>query len=178
MNTPFIIRPEIASDALAISAVIDAAFKGMPYAEGDEAELLHELRRQSALSVSLVAEQNGQVIGQVAFSPAYATNNSNGWYSLGPIAVLPAHQGTGVGSALMREGLAALQHLNAQGCILVGHPQLYAKFGFIHAPDNAPADEPPEYFMLKQFHGATPSGAFAFHAAFKHDPGWVAAQQG
>lgn len=163
-----IIRPEVSSDRVAIKSVINAAFAGMPYAEGDEAELVDDLRHAMALPVSLVAVLNDAVIGHIAFSPAYSSDNTSGWYALGPLAVLPQHQHTGVGSTLMHKGLEAIASLSARGCILVGHPQFYLRFGFEHAPDNAPENEPVEYFMVKLFYGQLPLGPIYFHEAFKH----------
>jgi putative acetyltransferase len=162
------IRRETSSDHEAITAVVNAAFQGMPYAEGDEAALVTELRRVNALTVSLVAELNSVVIGHIAFSPARAVDGTPGWYGLGPLAVLPEHQKQGIGSALLHAGLDELAHLNAHGCILVGYPQLYTRFGFYHAPANAPQDEPPEFFMIKVLQGNAPCGPVYFHEAFKH----------
>ena len=164
------VRAERSADAAAITAVIDAAFHGMPYAEGDEAALVVELRRRGDLSVSLVAEVQARVVGQIAFSPARPADGSAGWYGLGPVAVLPAHQGAGVGSALMQAGLAHLASLGARGCILVGHPGLYRRFGFVPAPAHAPDDEPAEFFMLKCLQGSVPPGPIRFHPAFKGEP--------
>ena len=102
------IRPECSRDAEAIAQLIRSAFLGMPYADGDEAELVEALRAQSALSISLVAEREGTIVGQVAFSPARAPGDTPGWYALGPVAVLPAYQRGGIGSALIRTGLQSI----------------------------------------------------------------------
>jgi putative acetyltransferase len=169
MNTPrIVIRPEVASDVAAITDVIDAAFLGMPYAEGDEAELVTVLRQTGALYVSLVAELENAVVGHIAFSPAHLSNKAAGWYGLGPLAVFPAYQNAGIGSALLRKGLETISGLGAHGCILVGLPQIYSRFGFVQAPNNAPSDEPKDYFMVKIFKGGVPIGPIFFHEAFKH----------
>lgn len=160
------IRPEGHDDHAAIGDVIRAAFLAMPYADGDEAELVETLRRENVLSVSLVAELDGTVIGQVAFSPAQASDGTQGWYALGPVAVLPAYQGTGLGSQLVHAGLKAIVELGAQGCILVGDPAFYRRFGFELSPSNAPDGEPAEFFMVKLFGQHRPRGPISFHAAF------------
>jgi putative acetyltransferase len=165
----FLIRPELPEDITAITSIVDEAFLGMPYAEGDEAALIVELRRLGELSISLVAEENGFVVGQVAFSQARSSDGAFGWYGLGPIAVLPKYQHRGIGSALMRAGLESIDKLGANGCILVGHPQFYVRFGFINAPGTAPANEPSEHFMVKLFRGQMPSGPIYFHPAFKNE---------
>jgi putative acetyltransferase len=170
MPHSIIIRPESSSDSAAITNVIDAAFLEMPYSEGDEAELVNELRRLGALSVSLVAEIDKTVVGHIwsLDSPAQSSDGTSGWYGLGPLAVLPMHQNAGIGSALLGRGLEAIANLGANGCILIGHPHIYAHFGFKHAPSNAPSDQPQEFFMVKLFCDQIPYGPIYFHEAFKH----------
>jgi putative acetyltransferase len=160
------IRPETPADIAAITVLIDAAFIGMPYAEGDEAELVVKLRRLGDLPVSLVAEEHGRIVGHVAFSPAQSADHQPGWFALGPIAVLPERQGNGIGLALVTAGLEAISALGARGCILIGHPGLYRRAGFIHAPENAPPDQPAEFFMCKLLSGVAPSEPIYFHEAF------------
>jgi len=160
------VRPERSSDTHAIGELIRSAFLGKPYAEGDEAELVEALRAQAALSVALVAERDGLVVGQVAFSPARASDGTPGWYALGPLAVLPAHQRGGIGSALVRAGLDRIAELGAGGCILVGDPSYYARFGFRLSPESAPPGQPSEFFMVKLLRGQLPVGPVHFHAAF------------
>jgi len=160
------IRPECQDDHHAIGHVIRAAFSGKAYDDGDETELVEALRRESALSVSLVAELEGTVIGQVAFSPARASDGSLGWYALGPVAVLPAHQRTGIGCKLVLAGLQAIIELGANGCILVGDPAYYTRFGFRLSPSNAPDVEPTEFFMVKLLGHQQPAGPIHFHRTF------------
>jgi putative acetyltransferase len=160
------IRAERPADFAAIGEVIRTAFAGMPYAAGDEAELVEALRAQNALAVSLVAEWAGAVIGQIAFSPAQTSDGVQGWFALGPVAVVPAQQRAGVGSQLVRAGLQLITGLGAVGCILTGNPAYYARFGFQVSPSNAPVGEPPEFFMVKLLRGERPSGPIFFHPAF------------
>ena len=160
------IRPERSNDAEAIGELIGAAFLGMPYADGDEAGLVEALRAQKALSVSLVAELEGTIVGQVAFSPALASGGIPGWYALGPVAVLPVHQRTGIGSRLIRTGLEAVLDLGASGCILTGDPAYYSRFGFKPSPESAPPGEPSQFFMVKLLRGQLPAGSIRFHEAF------------
>ena len=166
MRTDVLLRPERPEDHAVLGGLITSAFAGKPYAEGDEAELLVALRKADALALSLVAERNGVVVGQVAFSPARAPGGDARWYALGPVAVLPAHQGQGVGSRLIRAGLEALTARGADGCILVGDPAYYVRFGFVLAPENAPAGQPADHFMVKVLGGRRPEGPISFHEAF------------
>lgn len=166
MMTAIRVRRERPSDVHAIGELIRLAFFGMPYADGDEAELVDALRARDALPVSLVAEREGAIVGQVAFSPAVAAGGTPGWYALGPLAVLPAHQRGGIGSALVRAGLDAISELGARGCILVGDPSYYSRFGFELSPENTPHGQPAEFFMVKLLRGQLPIGPIRFHEAF------------
>ncbi len=166
MEPQLTIRAEHPQDHTAIFNVITAAFFEMPYADGDEAELVDALRSQNALSVCLVAEFDGVIVSQIAFSPAQTDDNDEGWYALGPVAVLPEHQRTGIGSKLVHAGLLAITALDAKGCILVGHPEYYTRFGFILSSSNAPIGQPSDFFMVKSLGSPIPSGPIAFHKAF------------
>jgi putative acetyltransferase len=160
------IRAERPHDHALIGEVITAAFRDMPFAAGDEAELVEALRAAGGLSVSLVAELDGSLVGQIAFSPARPADGSPGWYALGPVAVLPDHQGLGIGSKLVRAGLEKIEQQGAHGCILTGNPAYYTRFGFRVSPENAPPGEPAEYFMVKALGRSVPRGPIGFHEAF------------
>jgi putative acetyltransferase len=163
---PPIIRPERSDDAGTIRRVTYEAFKSMPFADGDEHELVGALRDSGALDVSLVADLDGQIIGHIAISPAISGDGSTGWYALGPVSVLPEHQRRGVGSALITEAMLQLEAYGARGCILTGDPNYYTRFGFERTPESAPAEEPAEYFMIKIISAGVPQGRFRFHEAF------------
>lgn len=165
MRTPTI-RHETAADAAAIRDVTFAAFDGKPYADGDEHELVGRLRTEGALALSLVAETAGEIVGHVAFSPAAAADGSPGWFALGPVSVLPAHQGSGIGAALIRTGLEELRRGGAAGCILVGEPAYYRRFGFEPAPAITPPGQPAAYFQVKVLNGPAPALKVRFHEAF------------
>jgi putative acetyltransferase len=163
------IREEQAADRPTIHAVTEAAFRHMPYADGDEQDVIERLRAALALTLSLVAVENSKVIGQVTFSPATITEGTGPWFALGPASVAPSRQGCGVGSALIAEGLARITALGALGCILTGNPDYYSRFGFHIAPQNTPDNESAIYFQLKLISGAQPAGRFCFHPAFYGD---------
>ncbi len=169
MTSAAIIRPERPADHAVIASVIKAAFTEMPYADGDEDQLVDTLRREGALSVSLVAELAGAVVGQITFSPATASDGSPDWYALGPLAVAPAHQRTGIGAGLVHAWLRAMDELHANGCILTGNPAYYVRFGFHLSPSNTPPGEPTEFFMVKLFRGTAPTGPIYFHPTFNSD---------
>lgn len=161
MDAP--IRPETARDRAAIRAVTRRAFAGMPHSRGDEQDLIDRLRAAGALALSLVAEREGRVIGHVAFSPAVAADGSPGWYALGPVAVEPGLQRRGIGASLIETGIGALRGRGAAGCVLVGDPGYYGRFGFRLRPELAPEDVPAEYFMILPLAVAEPKATVRFH---------------
>ena len=126
-------------------------------------------RAAKALTISLVAEMDGRVVGHIAFSPVAMSDGSQGWYGLGPVSVLPEYQRQGIGNALIREGLSRLRDINAQGCCLVGHPDYYRKFGFANPSGLAHEGVPPEVFFALSFDGYTPQGTVTFHEGFMAD---------
>lgn len=163
------IRREQESDRGIIHDVTELAFRDMPYSGGDEQIVIERLRAAGALSLSLVALVEGDVIGHIAFSPARAPGTTQPWFALGPVSVQPSHQRRGIGSALIEHGLEDLRARGAAGCILIGDPAFYRRFGFELSPEHVPRDEPPEYFMVNRFAGPLPTGPFEFHGAFYGD---------
>jgi len=119
------------------------------------------------LTLSLVAEADGRVVGPIAFSPVVISDGTTDWYGLGLVSVLPKHQRKGIGKALIEEGLARLKDLGAKGCCLVGHPQYYRKFGFDNVSGLGLEGIPEKVFFALSFDGPMPQGTMAFHEAFK-----------
>jgi len=150
----------------AIAALTLAAFRNAPHSDGSEAHIIDALRKAGALTLSLVAESAGVIVGHVAMSPVSVSDAASGWYGLGPISVLPERQGNGVGSALMREVLRLLRERGAAGCVLVGEPAYYGRFGFRADPNLVFPPVPPEYFQALSFGTRTPRGVVSYHEAF------------
>lgn len=161
------LRSETDADASAITDVTVAAFKTLEISNHTEQFIVTALRAAKALTVSLVAEADGRVIGHIAFSPVTISDGTQNWYGLGPVSVLPEFQRQGIGKALIQEGLSRLKDINAQGCCLVGHPEYYRKFGFKNTPELVLEGVPQEFFFALSFDGHTPHGAVTFHDAFK-----------
>ncbi len=162
-----IIRAETPADIAAITDVTVAAFRNHPLSHQTEQFVVNALRAASALTVSLVAELDGQVVGHIAFSPVMVSDGTRDWYGLGPVSVLPEHQRRGIGKALIREGLSSLRALGARGCALVGDPGYYARFGFRNSPRLVYKGVPQEAFLVLPFGGAIPRGVLEFHDAFQ-----------
>jgi putative acetyltransferase len=169
MTSDLVIRNETEDDIEAISAVTEEAFRSMEISSHTEQFVIQALRTANALTVSLVADLNGQVIGHIAFSPVSISDGTKDWYGLGPVSVLPEFQRQGTGQALIREGLSQLQNMGARGCCLVGHPEYYKKFGFDSLPGFVHEGVPPEVFLALPFDGFAPQGSVTFHEAFKAD---------
>jgi putative acetyltransferase len=169
MNVKIVIRSETDADVRAITEVTVAAFKTLEISNHTEQFIIAALRAAKALTISLVAELDGRVIGHIAFSPLTISDGSRNWYGLGPVSVLPEYQRQGIGKALIQEGLSRLKDMYAQGCCLVGHPDYYRKFGFKNMPGLVHEGVPQEVFFALSFDGHTPQGNVTFHDGFKAD---------
>lgn len=167
MKPAITIRDETDADVNAIAEVTVAAFKTLEISNHTEQFIIEALRSARALTLSLVAESDGRVVGHIAFSPAAVSDGSKGWYGLGPVSVLPAYQRRGIGKALIQEGLSRLRKLNAKGCCLVGHPQYYKKFGFENVTGLVLEGVPQEVFFALSFDWRFPQGEVRFHEGFK-----------
>lgn len=115
MKPNVMIRNETSVDVSAINKVTVAAFNTLEISNHTEQFIIEALRAAKALTVSLVAEMNGRVIGHVAFSPVSISDGTKNWYELGPVSVLPKYQCRGIGQVLIREGLLRLKGLDAGG---------------------------------------------------------------
>jgi len=163
-----VIRLEEQKDWTAVHSVNVAAFR-----TSAEAHLVDVLREQARPYVSLVAEDNGIVIGHIMFSPVSLTGHSAlSIMGLGPMAVSPAHQRRGVGSALVRAGLARSQELGFGAVVVLGCPGFYPRFGFStsdHFDIGCEYEVPADTFMVVELQtgflrGAT--GTIKYHSAF------------
>ena len=129
--------------------------------------IINRLRKHEQLTVSMVAVENKNIIGHVAISPVTISSGTIGWYGLGPISVLPEKQGMGIGALLMYAALERLKQLGAQGCVVLGDPNYYTRFGFKAYPELYLKEVPPEYFQAIVLHGSIPKGEVIYHEAFK-----------
>jgi putative acetyltransferase len=160
------IRPERPGDAAAIAAVISAAFRDHPHSQQTEAAIVAALRAGGALTVSLLAVEGGAVVGHAAFSPVTIDGADCGWFGLGPVSVLPGRQRSGAGSALIRTGLERLRAENARGCVVLGDPRYYGRFGFRVVEGLVYPGVPVAAFQGLGFGEALPRGVVVYHAGF------------
>ena len=161
-----IIRNETHSDIEAISEVTIAAFQNLAISNHTEQFIINALRAANALTISLVAEVDGKVVGHIAFSPVTISDGSLDWYGLGPISVSPKYQKQGIGKSLILKGLSLLKDMGGQGSALVGDPNYYRRFGFKNIPDLIHEGIPQEVFLVLPFGKKIPQGNVVFHKGF------------
>lgn len=167
MNPEILIRNERDADVGSITEVTIAAFKTLEISNHTEQFIVEALRAEKALTLSLVAEVDGRVVGHIAFSPVTISDGTMQWYGLGPVSVLPEYQRRGIGKALIKEGLSRLKDFGAKGCCLVGHPRYYRKFGFENVDGLVHEGVPQEVFFAFSFDGRFPHSNVTFHEGFK-----------
>lgn len=166
MNPIINIRPECIDDINAIQKVIVAAFKNHPHSNQTEHKIVAELRGDNTLAISLVAEINNVVVGHIAFSKIKINGEFIGWYGLAPVSVDPNYQNQGIGGKLIIAGLNALGDIGAKGCVVLGEPEYYIRFGFKAFTGLTFEGVPPEYFQSLLLSGNLPSGYIAYDKAF------------
>ncbi len=162
-----IIRHELKEDVSAIRSLITVAFENMAFSIQTEAAIVDALRLDNALSCSLVAVENDVIVGYIAFSRVAINSEVSDWYGLGPIAVKPDRQRSGIGTSLIHRGLEELKSVDAQGCVLLGDPKYYGRFGFKTHHQLHMESGPSPYFQALSFTDRIPRGRVDFHSAFQ-----------
>ncbi len=163
---PITIRPEAPGDEDTIFALTEAAFRDMPFSQGDEQHLVNALRGAGDLELSLVAEDGTRIVGHIALSPVTISEWAQGWFGLGPVSVWPELHHRGIGGALVNRAIADMRARGAGGIVLAGSPDYYGRFGFKNRPDLRYPDMPPQYFQALCLNGEWPSGEVRFAPAF------------
>ena len=163
-----LIRAEKDGDQDSVRAVNTSAFD-----TSSEADLVDALRQLAQPVASLVAEENGDVVAHIMFSPASLSGHPTvKVMGLAPMAVLPIHQRKGIGSALVRAGLDHCRKLGFDAVVVLGHPEYYPRFGFSPARQfdiDSEYDVPEEVFMALELQPEALSGKTGkvkYHAAF------------
>lgn len=159
-------RYEDPKDISKIESVTKSAFLDHPHGDGNETKIISSLRQSDALAISLVAEVEGKIIGHIAFSAIDISDGTNNWFALGPVSVLPEHQCHSIGTSLVKKGIEILNKRQAGGCVLVGEPDYYKRFGFRAVSDLTLEGLPTEYFQCLLLSGAMPKGKVSYHKCF------------
>lgn len=160
------IRNEHVEDIDTITQLTKAAFEHEAHTSHTEQYIVNALRRSGQLTVSLVAVECNNIIGHIAISPIKVSSGADGWFGLGPISVCPDRQGQGIGSALVKAALSEIQRLGGKGCVALGDPGYYGRFGFLAHPNLQLTGVPPEYFQTLSIAGEVPTGTVEYHKAF------------
>lgn len=160
------IREEEPRDFDAVRILLREAFERHPYSNGKEYRLVELLREQKGLALALVAECRREILGHIAFSPVRIGGVDDAWFALGPVAVRREEQRQGIGSSLIRKGLDILKQRHAAGCVLVGDPTYYSRFGFSSHEHLTVEAVPGEYVLQLSFRDTPSVGQVAFHPAF------------
>ena len=165
MYSNLIIRPEQTQDITVIFNLTQRAFEQAEHSSHTEQFIVNALRAAGHLSISLVAELDSQIVGHIAFSPVQLSSGAAHWYGLGPVSVLPEWQQQGIGSQLIEKGLYQLRQY-AAGCVVLGEPAYYQRFGFQAVPGLLLEGVPPEYFQALLFQGEMPLAQVKYSDAF------------
>lgn len=169
------LRDETPGDVPAIHELNARAFAGVEYSDGSEPRIVDRLRAEGDLAVSLVLADGEEIVGHIAFSPVHLAGPAEGepagdserqWYGLGPVAVDPAAQGRGHGRTLIEAGLERLRSLGAAGCVLVGDPALYSRFGFASGGVSYPGLDSAFVQWIVLDGGSAPNGEAVYSPGF------------
>lgn len=125
-----LIRPEQPADIPAIHDVVAQAFQ-QAFGSTAEADLVDNLRANGKAIVSLVAVDDDQIVGHILFSEV--TLGDATIIGLAPLAVLPGRQKQGIGALLTNAGIEACRNKRYTAMVVLGHPEYYARFGFVPA---------------------------------------------
>jgi putative acetyltransferase len=161
-----LLHAEKPSDVGAIETVTRAAFQHQPHSRQTEWALVAKLREAGALTLSLVAQVKAELVGHISFSPVNISGGATGWYCLAPLSVVPEFQSQGVGTELVWQGLRNLRQRGAAGCVVLGEPAYYGRFGFRSTPVLRLDQAPPGCFLVRPFERVVPLGEVRLHAAF------------
>lgn len=161
-----LIREELPQEHAAIADVTAKAFANMEHSDQTEPAIIARLRETGALSLSLVGIDRGDIVGHAAFSSVTIDEADQGWFGLGPVSVRPDRQRQGIGGLLIRRGLSELRARGADGCVVLGDPAYYQRFGFENDEALRYVDAPSQFFMRLSFVDKVPAGRVRYHPAF------------
>ena len=167
-----IIRLETPEDVYSIRSINDQAF-----GQEDESELIEKLRKRGVLAISLVAVQDGEIVGHIAFSPVVVESEGSSFeaIALGPMAVLPMYQRKKVGSQMVLAGLEECRRLGHEIIVVLGRLDYYRRFGFVLAKSkgiDCEFEVPEEAWMILELREealAGRRGIVRFQPEFKQD---------
>lgn len=169
-----LIRQEHPKDYEEIYTVVKSAFESAGQADGNEQDLVNDLRTGNAYipELSLVAEDHGKIVGHIMFTKAEVGETVV--LALAPLSVLPEYQRKGIGQALIREGHKIARELGYEYSVVLGSERYYPKAGYVPADTfgiHPPFDVPGENFMAYQLnvHASALNGILKYAKEFGID---------
>ncbi len=162
-----IIREENPGDIETIHQLTYDTFAPMTFSDNSEADCINRLREDGDLFISLVAIVDDAIVGHIAFSKASIDATEGAWVGLGPISVHPDHQRRGIGRAMIADGLAKLKHHGADGCVLIGNPDVYSSSGFISDGRLTYKEIPVQFVQHVRFTATSARGEITFAPALE-----------
>ncbi len=152
------IHEEKPEDYPSVRSVLVSAFESPV-----EADLVERLREKGAITLSLVALEDGEVVGHILFTPVSIEAEGSSFEAVGlaPMAVLPERQRKGIGVKLVKDGLDLLREKGHEAVVVLGHPDYYPRFGFLKASTfglRCEFDAPDEAFMVIELEKGALSG--------------------
>ncbi|WP_068545329.1 GNAT family N-acetyltransferase [Thalassotalea crassostreae] len=162
------IRNEKIDEHQQIFDVIEQAFIGHPFSDNKEQFIVDKLRKDDGLTVSLVAVEDNNIVGHIAFSKVLVDGQDKQYFGLAPVTVLPSKQGRGIGKALIEAGLERIKSIGGRTVVLLGEPEYYQRFGFRNYAELILEGVPAQYFMALNLNGENVSefGVVTYHPAF------------
>jgi putative acetyltransferase len=161
-----LLRREAHSDVPVIRPLIAAAFLDAPHSDGTEAKIVDDLRNAGGLTLSLVALVGDEIVGHVAFSPVTIGDEDWDGFGLGPVGVRRDERRRGIAARLIETGLDCLRVSGAGGCVVLGNPAYYGRFGFVVDPALSYPGPPAAYFQSLLLRGERPAGEVRYNPAF------------
>ena len=159
-------RSERPEDIAAIRHLTASAFADVRNSAHTEHLIVDALRLAGALDISLVVGDPDELVGHAALSAVAISDASPGWFGLGPVCVSAGARGQGIGSVLIRRALQLLRMRGAAGCVVLGNPGYYGRFGFRHEPGLTLPGVPQQFFQALSFTDRMPRGTVTYHPAF------------
>lgn len=166
-----LVRQERVKDYKEVYKLIKDAFASAEHADGNEQDLVEDLRKGDAFipELSLVAEVDKELIGHILFTKAKVGNDDV--LVLAPLSIKPEYQKQGVGTALINEGHKIAKEMDYQYSLVLGSETYYPRFGYKSVEQfgiEVPKGIPKENFMAIKLQENTKiiSGAVSYAKEF------------
>ena len=120
------IRESVPGESGAIESLYPEAFP-----DENLLPLVRDLLQDPAVATSLVGVINSRIVGHAIFTKCAVIGSNFSAALLGPLAIAPAWQRRGIGSAIVRTGLRRLEETDVSLLFVLGDPAYYGRLGFL-----------------------------------------------